>query len=130
MTVGILLLTHEEMGSALIATAHHILGRMPLAVEAHAIPPGSDVDQALHDARAHARRLDSGDGVLVLTDVYGATPSNIAERVAEPGLAIHRVSGLNLPMLLRVLNYAEQPLTELAQTAAHGGRSGIRIDDA
>jgi PTS system ascorbate-specific IIA component len=103
---------------------------MPLAVEAHAIPPGSDVDQALQDARSHARRLDSGDGVLVLTDVYGATPSNIAERVAEPGLAIHRVSGLNLPMLLRVLNYAEQSLTELAQTAAHGGRSGIRIDDA
>ena len=118
------------MGSALIATARHILGRFPLAVEAHAIPPGSDVDQALQDARSHARRLDSGDGVLVLTDVYGATPSNIAERVAEPGLAIHRVSGLNLPMLLRVLNYAEQPLTELAQTAALGGRSGIRIDDA
>jgi PTS system ascorbate-specific IIA component len=130
MTVGILLLTHEEMGSALIATAHHILGRMPLSVEAHAMPPGSDVEQALHDARAHVRRLDSGDGVLVLTDVYGATPSNIAERVAEPGLVIHRVSGLNLPMLLRVLNYAEQPLAELAQIAALGGRSGIRIDDA
>ena len=130
MSVSILLLTHEAMGDALIATAHHILGRMALTVEAHAIPPGSDVEAALRDTIAHARRLDRGDGVLVLTDVYGATPSNVAERLAgsEPG--IRRVSGLNLPMLLRVLNYAEQTLPELAQTAAQGGRSGIRMDDA
>ncbi|HEY2396084.1 MAG TPA: PTS fructose IIA subunit family protein [Rudaea sp.] len=130
MTVAVLLLTHEEMGNALIATAHHILGRMALTVEAHAIPPGSDVDAALNDTRAHLRRLDVGDGVLVLTDVYGATPSNVAKKLAGEGLPIRRVSGLNLPMLLRVLNYAEQPLVELAQTAAHGGRTGIRIDDA
>jgi PTS system ascorbate-specific IIA component len=130
MSVAILLLTHEEMGNALIATAHHILGRMALTVEAHAIPPGSDVEAALRDTIAHARRLDAGDGVLVLTDVYGATPSNVAEKLAADGLQVRRVSGLNLPMLLRVLNYAEQPLVELAQTAAHGGRTGIRIDDA
>jgi PTS system mannose-specific IIA component len=130
MSVGILLLTHEEMGAALIATAHHILGRMPLIVEAHAIPPGSDAELALAETLAHVRRLDAGDGVLVLTDVYGATPSNVAEKLSADGLPIRRVSGLNLPMLLRVLNYAEQPLVELAQTAALGGRTGIRIDDA
>jgi PTS system ascorbate-specific IIA component len=130
MSVGILLLTHEEMGSALIATAHHILGRMPITVEAHAIPPGSDAEVALAETLAHARKLDAGDGVLVLTDVYGATPSNVADKLTAHGLSIHRVSGLNLPMLLRVLNYAEQSLGELAQTAAHGGRTGIRIDDA
>ena len=130
MTVGILLLTHEAMGDALIATARHILGRMPAAVEAHAIPPGSDADTALRETLSHARRLDSGDGVLVLTDVYGATPSNVAARLADAGVMVRRVSGLNLPMLLRVLNYAEQPLAELAQTAGNGGRTGIRIDDA
>jgi PTS system ascorbate-specific IIA component len=130
MTVSILLLTHEEMGAALIATARHILGRMPLTVEAHAIPPGSDVDAALRDAAAHVRALDSGSGVLVLTDVYGATPSNVAEKLVGRGIAIRRVSGLSLPMLLRVLNYAEQDLAQLAQTAANGGKTGIRIDDA
>jgi PTS system mannose-specific IIA component len=130
MTVAILLLTHEEMGNALIATAHHILGRMALTVEAHAIPPGSDIETALNVSRAHLRGLDAGDGVLVLTDVYGATPSNVAEKLVVDGVPIRRVSGLNLPMLLRVLNYAEQPLAELAQTAALGGRAGIRIDDA
>ena len=125
MSVGILLLTHEAMGDALIATARHILGRVPLALEAQAIPPGSDVDAALRDAAARARRLDAGDGVLVLTDVYGATPSNIAQKLPELGLDVRRVSGLNLPMLLRSLNYPEQTLAELAQTAANGGRAGI-----
>jgi PTS system mannose-specific IIA component len=130
MSVGILLLTHEAMGSALITTAKHILGRIPVALDACAIPPGSDVDAALRDVAARVRALDSGDGVLVLTDVYGATPSNLAERLPALGLDMRRVSGLNLPMLLRVLNYAEQPLPELAQTAASGGRSGILIDHA
>ena len=84
----------------------------------------------MRDVTARVRALDSGDGVLVLTDVYGATPSNLAEKLPALGLDLHRVSGLNLPMLLRVLNYPEQPLLELAQTAASGGRSGILIDHA
>lgn len=130
MSVGILLLTHEAMGTALIATARHILGRVPPALDAFAIPPGSDVDAALRDAAARVRALDTGAGVLVLTDVYGATPSNIAEKMGGLGLDIRRVSGLNLPMLLRVLNYPEQALAELAQTAAGGGRAGILIDHA
>jgi PTS system ascorbate-specific IIA component len=119
------LLTHEAMGDALIATARRILDRLPLPVQALAIPPGSDVEAALLDAAARVRQLDSGEGVLVLTDVFGATPSNVAERLPGMGLDIRRVSGLNLPMLLRVFNYAEQPLVELAQTASQGGRAGI-----
>ena len=130
MSVGILLLTHEAMGEALIATARHILGRTPPALGAQAIPPGSDVDAALRDTAASVRALDSGDGVLILTDVYGATPSNIAERLTALGLNVQRVSGLNLPMLLRVLNYPEQSMAELVQTAASGGRGGILINHA
>ncbi|HEX6831953.1 MAG TPA: PTS fructose IIA subunit family protein [Rudaea sp.] len=128
MTVGILLLTHEAAGTDLIATARHILGRVPPTLDAFAIPPGSDVEAALRETVSRVRALDSGDGVLVLTDVFGATPSNIAEKLPGLGLAVRRVSGLNLPMLLRVLNYPEQPLSELVQTAAHGGRIGVRID--
>ncbi|MGH8122632.1 MAG: PTS sugar transporter subunit IIA [Rudaea sp.] len=128
MSVGILLLTHEGMGDALLETARHILGRVALKVDAFSIPPGSDIDLALNGAAARVRALDAGDGVLVLTDVYGATPSNVAERLAPVGLQVRRVSGLNLPMLLRVLNYPEKSLAELAQTAEYGGRGGIRID--
>ncbi len=128
MSVGILLLTHETMGAALIATARHILGRIALPLDTLAIPPGADVDEALRDTAARTRALDRGDGVLILTDVYGATPSNVAEKLNSLGLDVRRVSGLNLPMLLRVLNYPEQTLSELAQTAASGGRTGIQID--
>jgi mannose PTS system EIIA component len=128
MSVGILLLTHETMGASLIATARHILGRISLPLDTLAVPPGTDADVALSDTATRVRALDRGDGVLVLTDVYGATPSNVAERLHSIGLSVRRVSGLNLPMLLRVLNYPEQSLDELTQTAASGGRSGIHID--
>jgi PTS system ascorbate-specific IIA component len=129
MSVGILLLTHETMGDALIATARHVLGRLPVPLQAFAVPPDSDVEAALREAATRVRQLDRGAGVLVLTDVYGATPSNVAQRLPGLGLDIRRVSGLNLPMLLRVLNYPEQSLDELTQTAAAGGRAGIRVVD-
>lgn len=128
MSVGILLLTHESMGDAMIATARRILGRIPLALDAQSIPPGSDVELALRETASRVRKLDSGDGVLVLVDVYGATPSNIAEKLPALGLDVRRVAGLSLPMLLRALNYSEQNLAELAQTAANGARAGVRID--
>src|SRR6185503_18449078 len=99
-------------------------------LDAVSIPPGSDVERALSDTAARVRALDSGEGVLILTDVYGATPSNVAGKLRGLGLDVHRVSGLSLPMLLRVLNYPEQPLLELAQTAASGGRAGVVIDHA
>jgi PTS system ascorbate-specific IIA component len=130
MTVGVLLLTHESMGDALIETARHLLGRISLRIDAFSIPPGSDMDFAMTSAAARVRKLDSGDGVLVLTDVFGATPSNVIDKIQPLGVNIRRVSGLNLPMLLRVLNYSEQDLAELAQTAAEGGRAGVRIDHA
>jgi len=128
VSVGILLLTHEAMGDALIETARHLLGRISLKIDAFSIPPGSDTDFAMTSAAARVRKLDSGDGVLVLTDVFGATPSNIIDKIQPLGVKIRRVSGLNLPMLLRVLNYSEQNLAELAQTAADGARAGVRID--
>jgi len=128
MSVGVLLLTHEAMGDALIETARHLLGRISLRVDAFSIPPGSDTDFAMTSAAARVRKLDSGDGVLVLTDVYGATPSNVIDKIQPLGVKIRRVSGLTLPMLLRVLNYSEQNLAELAQTAADGARAGVRID--
>ena len=130
MSVGVLLLTHEAMGDALIETARHLLGRISLKVDAFSIPPGSDTDFAMTSAAARVRKLDSGDGVLVLTDIFGATPSNVIDKIQPLGVKLRRVSGLNLPMLLRVLNYSEQNLADLAQTAADGARAGVRIDDA
>ncbi len=130
MSVGVLLLTHEAMGAALIGAARHVLGKLPLEVDVIEVDAGADPDSTLTHAAAHARGLDAGAGVLVLTDLYGATPCNVAQRLPSLGITTHCVSGLNLPMLLRVLNYPEQNLDELAQTAASGGRGGIFIDHA
>jgi PTS system mannose-specific IIA component len=128
MSVGVLLMTHEAMGAALVSAARHVLGRLPLPVQVQEVAADADPEQMLRTAAANARDLDHGDGILVLSDLYGATPCNIARRLPGLGVRMHCVAGLNLPMLLRVLNYPEQSLDELAQTAASGGRGGIVVD--
>jgi PTS system ascorbate-specific IIA component len=130
MSVGVLLMTHEAVGKALISAAHHVMPRLPLRVDAVEVPPHADLDVMRTLTVHHARDLDEGGGVLILADLYGATPCNIGLSLSSLGVHLRCVSGLNLPMLLRVLNYAEQPLDELAQIAASGGRGGIFIDHA
>lgn len=130
MPVGILLVTHEGVGDALLATATRLLGNLPLKTEAFAVPFDARIDTLLPAASAALRRVDSGDGVLVLTDMYGASPSNLAGQLAYLGTPVRRVAGAGLPMLLRALNYADLPLDELARAAAAGGRNGVVADDA
>lgn len=129
MSVGILLLTHEGIGSAILSVASGLLKPLPLRVEVLEVGFDNDPDALLPEASAALRRADDGDGVLVLTDVYGATPSNLAAALARLGTRVHRVSGLSLPMLLRVLNYAELGLDQLPAIAAAGARNGVRQDD-
>ena len=130
MSVGILLVTHEGVGSALLAVATRLLRNLPLACEAFEVPFDADPEAMLPLASAAMRRVDGGHGVLVLTDLYGASPSNLAARVARLGTPVRRVAALSLPMLLRVMNYPEQGLDELPATAAAGTRNGAIIDDA
>ena len=124
MSVGILLLTHELMGAQLIATARRILGNLSLTVDACAIPPGSEIDSALRDVASRVRALDTGDGVLVLTDVFGATPCNVAQRLVD-GVNSRLVTGVNLPMLLRAVSYRAENLDSLVSRAVVGGTQGV-----
>lgn len=130
MSVGILLITHEGIGNALVAVATRLLRKLPLETAAFEVPFDGDVDALLPQASAALRKVDGGHGVLVLTDLYGATPSNIASRLARLGTPVRRVSALSLPMLLRVMNYADLPLDELPAVAAAGARNGAIIDEA
>lgn len=130
MSVGILLVTHEGIGSTLLAVATRLMRNMPLACEAFEVPFDADPDAVLPQASAAMRRVDGGHGVLLLTDLYGATPANIAARLARLGTPARRVSALSLPMLLRVMNYAELPLEDLPAVAAAGARNGAIVDDA
>ncbi len=131
MSVGILLVTHEGIGSALVAVTKTLLrGNLPLKLDAFEMPFDGDPDALLPQASAAMRRVDSGHGVLILTDLYGATPSNVAARLSRLGTPARRVSALNLPMLLRIMNYPELPLDELPAIAAAGARNGVLHDDA
>lgn len=130
MAVGILLITHPGVGSALLETATRLLGRLPLEARALEVGFDADLDALLPRASAALKAVMGEDGALLLTDVYGASPARLAHqlvRIAEP---CRRVAGVSLPMLLRVMNYGEQPLDELARTAANGGRNGVVVDDA
>lgn len=130
MSVGILLITHEGIGKPMLDVATRLLRKLPLTTEAFEVPFDADPDMLLPQASAALRRVDGGHGVLVLTDLYGASPSNIAARLARLGTPVRRVSALNLPMLLRVMNYADLELDELPAVATAGARNGVILDDA
>jgi mannose PTS system EIIA component len=122
--IGILVVAHEPVASSFGMAIRHVLGKTPpqaawLDVAADAAP--NDVLQRI---RALLTELDSGSGVLVCCDICGATPTNIASQLSEPG-KVHVVSGLNLPMLLRALNYRDKSLEELTEKALTGGASGV-----
>ncbi len=130
MACGILLITHPGIGASLLAVARALLRQLPLKAEAFEVPFDADLDALLPQASAALRRVDDGDGVVVLTDLYGASPANLANRLSRLGTPVRRVSGLSLPMLLRVMNYPEQGLDHLPATASAGARNGVIHDDA
>ena len=124
MTIGILMITHPGVGSALLHTVTRIMGTCPSATKCLEIPAGARLGPLISQAAEYLATLDSGAGVLVFVDAYGATPSNIASHLAETG-RVAVVTGLNLPMLLRTYNYPEEDLDLLCEKAAEGGVRGI-----
>lgn len=129
MSVGVLLITHEGIGKPLVEVATRLLRQLPLKTEAMEVPFDGDPEALLPSASAALRRVDGGHGVLVLTDLYGATPSNLAGMLSRIGTPVRRVSAVNLPMLLRIMNYAELELDELPAVAAAGARNGVILDE-
>ena len=126
MSVGLLIIAHRGIGTQLLSVATEILGRCPLQTAILEIGPDDDCDQSRHRARRLAADLDAGDGLLVLTDLFGSTPSNVA--VSLQGCCDLRVlAGVNLPMLVRILNYPALSLPELTEKARGGGQDGVLL---
>jgi len=122
--IGILIVAHGAFGEALIHSASHVLGKRPLRVRQVGITVHDDPEAIRPQAAELVRQLDEGDGVLVLTDIYGATPGNIALKLLVPG-RVEGVSGVNLPMLIRVLTYREKGLAAAVEKALSGGTEGV-----
>ena len=124
--IGILIVSHGAFGESLIHSASHVLGKRPMYLRQLGVTVHDDPEAILPVAEDLIRFLDQGEGVLVLTDIYGATPSNIAAKLLRPG-HVEGLAGVNLPMLIRALTYRDEPLTSVRDKALAGASEGIRL---
>jgi PTS system ascorbate-specific IIA component len=122
--IGVLIVTHGEIGTALLHSASQILGSPPPQVATLSVWRQDDPDDLVLRAQELLQGIDDGEGALVLTDIFGATPGNVVSRLLQDG-RIEGVSGVSLPMLLRVLSKRKGPLSAAVQRAMSGGAEGV-----
>ena len=125
MKVGILIITHSDIGKQLLLTAISVFGKNPFQVELLSVDNYDQPNDMKQLAEKYINFLDKGRGVLVLTDVIGTTPSNIASSIEHKNIKI--IAGLNLSMLLNVFNYPGETLEKLSKKAIEGGTEGVSV---
>jgi mannose PTS system EIIA component len=123
--VGVLVVTHGEFGSALVDAGQMIVGPQQ-GIESVSVLVARGVDEIVADLKAALTRLEQGLGVLVLTDLFGGTPTTLSLSLRKLG-NIEVVAGVNLPMLLKVLQGRKTTLAELATAAKTAGLQGIVV---
>jgi len=122
--IGILLITHGTYGEALVQNVCHVLNKRPPLIAQLGVAAQDDPLDVLPLARLLLKEVDGGEGVLVMTDIYGATPANLALKLLQPG-HVEGITGVSLPMLLRALTYREKGMETMMTKAVSGGRDGI-----
>jgi len=122
--IGILIVAHGALGESLIDCATHVMGSRPALLEQFGIDMHDDPATLLPVMQKVVRDLDEGDGVLILSDIYGATPCNIVSKLVKQN-SVEGIAGVNLPMLVRALTYRKGNLTKLAEKALSGGQEGV-----
>ncbi len=122
--IGILLITHGSYGEALVQNACHVLNKRPPLVNQLGVSAQDDPLDLLPLARQMVRLVDGGGGVLLLTDIYGASPANLTMKLLEPG-RVEGLAGVNLPMLMRAITYREKGMETLITWAVGGARDGV-----
>ncbi len=123
--VGIVIVSHLNLASELLKTAELIVGKIP-ASKALSLDPKKDVEILRKEIQSAIKEVNSGSGVIILTDMFGGTPSNLALTFLGPQVEV--VSGVNLPMLIKVTTQRTQmTLNELAIKAKEYGRNNINV---
>ncbi len=124
--IGLVLVTHGRLADEFRSALEHVVGRQA-NLETICIGPEDDMEQRRHDIVAAVRRVDEGQGVVVLTDMFGGTPSNLAISVMDQG-EIEVIAGVNLPMLVKLASVrTEKPLAEAVTHARDAGRKYISV---
>lgn len=126
MSVSLLVITHNRIGAELLGTVRRMFGDCPLAASAIDVTEYDDPDQLKQRALSLADELDDGSGLLILTDLFGSTPSNVANSI-RAGHQVRVLAGVNLPMLVRALNYHWLDLGAMTEKALNGGRDGVLL---
>jgi PTS system ascorbate-specific IIA component len=122
--IGILLITHGELGKSLIECATHVLGDKPKFLDSLTIENDFAHDNMYKEISEKINLLDQGKGVLILTDIFGATPCNIITKIIKPG-KVNAIAGVNLSMLIRSISYRHEPFNILIAKAMEGAQDGI-----
>ena len=122
--IGILIIAHGGLGESLIHCVTHVLGKQPPQLAHFAVGTNDDPSDLLPQAQQAVSTLNTGSGVLILSDIYGASPCNLVTKLLAPG-KVEGVAGVNLPMLVRVLNYRDKPIKVCLEKAVTGGRDGV-----
>ncbi len=125
--LGLVLVTHAPLGDAIAQCVKHVMGSLPDGLAVVDVPGDEDIEQSVQRIQTAARQVHAGEGVVFLTDLFGATPSNAAVRAGVESLSLPTVlvSGCNLPMVLRALGFRDLPINEVAERLVMGGRNGI-----
>ena len=122
--IGILIIAHGGLGESLIHCVTHVLGKQPPQLAHFAVGTDDDPSDLLPQAQQAVNTLNTGSGVLILSDIYGASPCNLVTKLLAPGM-VEGIAGVNLPMLVRVLNYRDKPIKVCLEKAVTGGRDGV-----
>jgi len=125
MSVALIFISHEGIASNLIKIGEAILQKKNNNLSCLEVPMDANVNNMLDDIGSKLAQLDMTQGLLVITDIYGGTPSNIAQQIANKHQA-DLISGVNLPMVIRLLNYRNENLNSLLQKALDGAKKGIQ----
>ena len=125
--IGILIVAHDTFGESLVRAVTHVLGSRPPQFESFRVSASDDPFALLPKARDLVQKLDTGDGVLIFSDIYGATPCNLAIKLLQPG-RIEGIAGVNLPMLVKLASVrGECGLEEAITQAQEAGRKYISV---
>ncbi len=125
MSVALYFVTHKGIASHLYRIADAILQLPAENLAFIEIPMGADIKICTDKAIRAIEKLNKQSGLIIITDLYGSTPGNIAQTLSDK-FPSNFISGINLPMLVRLLNYRDEPLDSLTAKAISGGRNGIQ----